>query len=63
MIVPDYKCAHCGGDIAMKRLVYVHEVRGAHWKGIVMLRCAACDRAYEKPISMRVLEESDNAKH
>ena len=57
MLVPDYTCPNCGGTISSSRVVYVHEVSGAHWEGTAMLRCENCKRAYEKPISMMVLDD------
>lgn len=33
------------------------KVNGAHWSGVTTLRCTACGRRYEKPISMMVLDD------
>ena len=59
MLVPDYTCANCGGRIGPKRIVYVHDVQGSHWRGIALLRCEVCNRSYEKPISMMVLDDEE----
>ena len=61
MVIMDYRCENCGGVIQTDRTIHVTKVNGAHWSGVTTLRCTACGRRYEKPISMMVLDDETEA--